>query len=670
MSMRQRAGSAITSETRKEGREMTTQTSKAKSMWSEGTRMLAGWLLLAALMASCLMLVANPPAQAATNFTVNSTGDQSDADTSKPACDVDSFTTGEQCTLRAAIQQANATVGADTINFNIPGTGVKTIAVNATGHGQLPVITEQVTIDGYTQAGAHPNTKTVGDDASLKIVLDGSSFGGYGLVIENTSNSVIKGLVINRFGGSGIYVSGDSVGDRIEGNFVGTDPTGTLDMGNGDAGVSIYDGPTKDIVVGGTTPAARNLISGNRNGVQMGDGIFGKAPALSHLIQGNYIGTDKSGTKDLGNDFDGIFLDDTHNITVGGTTAASRNVVSGNGANGLTIHRNSTDAKVLGNRIGTTADGKGALGNTLEGVAVSGSHNILGNITAPNTIAFNGGEGINVSDGTGNLIDCNSIFSNAGIGIDLSGGMEDAAGRTANDPGDADTGSNGLQNFPVITSAKTASDKTTIEGELNTLPNDPAAKVIYDIQFFSNPPGGDEGKTRIGQTTVNPDPSGNATFTFSPSSKVAAGRTITAVAQAGSPVPTDDLNTSEFSAPTTVKDATPPTVKQVAPSENAMGVSPSANVSAFFSEAMDPSTVNATTVSLRKAGTTTKLAATITYDAATKKAILNPNVNLKAGAGYLATVSTGAKDVAGNALDQDSSLAGNQAKSWKFTVRK
>ena len=130
------------------------------------------------------------------------------------------------------------------------------------------------------------------------------------------------------------------------------------------------------------------------------------------------------------------------------------------------------------------------------------------------------------------------------------------------------------------------------------------------------------------------------------------------------------LDTSEFSAPKTVKDATAPTVKSVTPAENATGVAPSANVSAIFSEAMSPSTVNTTTVTLRRAGATKRVAATVSFDAAKNKAILNPKTNLLHGASYVATVTTGTRDLAGNALDQNPSLAGNQAKVWKFTVKK
>jgi CSLREA domain-containing protein len=403
---------------------MTIQTNREASVWRK-TKALAAGLLVAAMMAASMMTAT--PAQSSTTFTVNSTADTPDASTAGTACDADVFTNGDQCTLRAAIQQANATAGADAINFAIPGTGMKTIAVGATGFGALPAITEQVTIDGYTQPGASPNTKAVGNDASLKIALNGTNAGGPGLEIENASNSVIKGLVVNRFPSQGINIFGNSVGTRIEGNYIGTDASGTLDRANGNDGVGLFDGPSQT-VVGGSTPAARNLISGNDDqGIDLGtSGTLGGQPE-EHRIQGNYIGTDRSGKKDLGNRFCGVSLIDTEGNTVGGTTATSRNVLSGNTS--VVCLFNASGTQVLGNRIGTTASGNEALGNDLSGVEISGSaqfgsKNSLGDGTSAgsNTIAFNGRDGIFVGgQSLDNRILRNSVFSNGGLGIDLSG---------------------------------------------------------------------------------------------------------------------------------------------------------------------------------------------------------------------------------------------------------
>jgi hypothetical protein len=121
--------------------------------------------------------------------------------------------------------------------------------------------------------------------------------------------------------------------------------------------------------------------------------------------------------------------------------------------------------------------------------------------------------------------------------------------------------------------------------------------------------------------------------------------------------------------PTPPIDTTPPSVVGTSPANNATGVLRGANVTATFSEAMQASTINTTTFRLRKSGTTTNVAAAVSYDPATKRATLNPNVDLKAGATYTATVSTGARDQSGNQLDQDPSTAGNQSKSWKFKVK-
>jgi hypothetical protein len=523
---------------------MTVQPNTTERIGTIGkTKALAAGLLAAGMIAAGMM--AASPAHAATTFTVNDTSDAPDAFTTSNTCDHDVFTSGDQCSLRAAIQQANATTGADAINFNIAGTGVKTIVVGATGLGALPAITEQVTIDGYTQPGSSPNTRAVGNDAALKIVLDGTNASGSGLEIENASNSVIKGLVINNFGGSAIDILGDSVGTRVEGNFLGTDPTGTLDRGNFNDGVEMFDGP-RQTVIGGTTPAARNLISANGDqGIDLGNSFSPGALAEEHRIQGNYIGTDRSGTKDLGNAKCGVSLFETSANTLGGTTAASRNLLSGNGG-GVCLF-DASDTLMLGNRIGTTASGTGALGNDLSGVEISGraefgSNNALGDGTAAgsNTVAFNGQDGVLVGGASlDNQISRNSIFSNGGLGIDLLGPGETFTTDvpTPNDPGDADFGPNGLQNKPVVSSAKTVSGKTTVKGTLGSLPE---AGVV--IRFYSNP-SGEEGKKFLGQKSVAPDLNGNASFVFSPATAVPVGQTVTATATSGR-----GGGTSEFSA--------------------------------------------------------------------------------------------------------------------------
>jgi hypothetical protein len=459
---------------------------------------------LVALAVLAMMLAARP-SYAADTFTVTNTNDSGAG------------------SLRQAILDANATDGASVIDFDIPGSGVHTIRPSSA----LPTVTEQVTIDGYSQPGSSTNTKAVGNDASLKIELDGTNApqGTNGLKIVG-SDSVIKGLVVNCFSFSGIFVLGTVFNTRIEGNFIGTDPTGTIDEGNGLSGLDIEGDGLSGAVVGGTTPAARNLISGNAAGGIFMGGSFSGAPADSLRVQGNYVGTDRSGTKDLGNDEIGLDIEATSNTTVGGTTSASRNVVSGNGSVGVDLVV-ASGTKVLGNRIGTTASGTGALGNAAFGVLMEQSSNDRigdGTSAGSNTVAFNGKDGIAVdANSFGNQISRNSICSNAGDGIALSNFL----------------------NAPVLSSAKTSSTKTTIKGNLTS-----EQGQSFTIEFFSNPSGTDEGKKFIGQKSVTTDASGNASFTFTPATKVAVGQTVTATA-----TNTTTHETSGFSLPRTVTSA-------------------------------------------------------------------------------------------------------------------
>jgi hypothetical protein len=165
--------------------------------------------------------------------------------------------------------------------------------------------------------------------------------------------------------------------------------------------------------------------------------------------------------------------------------------------------------------------------------------------------------------------------------------------------------------------------------------------------------------------TGRPAVSSNGTLTYTP--RVNANGT----ANGGD-------NTSDAQSFTiTVNDVTAPMVRSIAPTNGSTGVSPTANVRATFSEVMneasveatDPTTGRPTTFTLRRAGSSTTVAAIVTYNATTRTATLNPNANLRRGATYIATVRIGARDLAGNALDQNPNTAGNQPKTWRFTVR-
>ncbi len=506
---------------------------------------LAGVAVLAALVFLAMLLAGSTGHASHATFVVNATGGASDASPGDGVCET--ATPGE-CTLRAAIQEANAHASADTINFSI-GTGVQTISPAAA----LPTITDPVIIDGYTQPGAIANTISAGSNAILKIELDGTNAGNASGLRITAGGSTVKGLAINRFGRNGIELMTIG-GNTIEGNFIGTDVSGTADLGNSLDGVRIESASNN--MIGGTSIAERNVISGNGfRGVFI---IFGAFGSTGNLVQGNLIGTKANGAEALGNTFGGVLLQ-AHGNILGGTTAGAGNVISGNNSVGVIIFAGAGN-QVEGNFIGTQEDGTSPLGNASHGVLISDAptpNNTIGGTTgttaggpctgACNTIAFNSGDGVFVEGpfpfpvpfptppSTGNRILSNSIHSNTGLGIDL-----DDDGVTTNDVGDGDTGANNLQNFPVLDSAISGSGSTTIEGALNS-----AATTTFRLEFFSNtacdPSNHGEGESFLGSTTVMTAGSGVVSFTVSFPTTVPAGHFITSTA-------TDpNGNTSEFS---------------------------------------------------------------------------------------------------------------------------
>ena len=355
-----------------------------------------------------------------------------------------------------------------------------------------------------------------------------------------TENIVIGGLVPgsrNLISGNireGVIFGGE--GSKLQGNFIGTDITGTLPLGNEGNGVSVFGGA----LVGGTVPAARNVISangGNGNVVMSSNG-FGPAPT----VQGNYIGTDVTGNRAVrpGRSVGILVSGPDHQI--GGSVPGAQNVISGNAIGIFASHLIAGAAQrssIQGNLIGLNSLGTGPLPNSQEGILLfMASNNTIGGTQAgaANKIAFNGGPGIRLMFGTGNAIRGNSIFSNGGLGIDI-----DPLGVTANDVTDADTGPNNLQNFPVLTSVTSTGNSTTIQGSLRSTPNS-----TFQIDFYSSaaldPSGNGEGTLFINTTTVTTNGNGDATINVTFPTPLGAGRTVTATA-------TDaNGNTSEFSA--------------------------------------------------------------------------------------------------------------------------
>ncbi len=608
-------------------------------------------------------------------------------------------------TLRQAIGFSNASPGLDVINFNISGGGEQTIALNSA----LPQLNDPVIIDGSTQPG-------YSGKPLIEINGAGAGVGVNGLVLVG-GNSIVRGLVINRFkadlaGNNGIGIVLDvSGGNFIEGNYIGLNTDGTDSLPNGEVGLAIFGGSAGN-VIGGITPDMRNVISGNRwTGIAIattvgggnivlgnyigtsadgktalgngGNGIFVNCPndtigglidgcrniisanvnpnifisasGQATVVQGNYVGTDVtgsvgllnfsnginirssnniigdasingrnvvsgnqqpdiyilgpgvSGNKVIGNfvgigvsgrdslgDGNGIVLDNASNNTIGGSAPGERNVVSGHAFPAIFIKNPSaTGNKIIGNYLGTDSTGTirignskgitidGAVGNTIGGKVASDGNLIcsssgygievrngasgtniqnnyigtnsdnetgLGNDSdaifinasqdtiSNNTIAYSKGAGIYVVGGTQNLITLNSSYSNKGLGIDLA-----PRGLTKNDELDGDTGPNNLQNFPILDSSSVNGDQLIVHGRINSTPNTRIQIEFYENDDY-NPSHFGDGQTWSNILYVTTDDGGNASFSISLAIVVGdPPHFITATA-------TDSLgNTSEFS---------------------------------------------------------------------------------------------------------------------------
>ena len=228
----------------------------------------------------------------------------------------------------------------------------------------------------------------------------------------------------------GVQIAGPTAtGNVVEGDYIGTDFTGVVALGNG-TGVEI-DGAATDNTIGGTTAAAGNVISGNT-----GDGVeIDGTPTSNNLIEGNEIGTNPAGTAALPNGGDGVEIDaGPTNNTVGGTTAAAGNLISGNTENGVEINGTTSGNVIEGDDIGTVAGGTAALANGTNGVEIDSG-------ATANTI---GGTTTTLGTGTGNVISGNAqagilITGTATVGNLVEGNLigTDAAGTAAlpNDDG-------------------------------------------------------------------------------------------------------------------------------------------------------------------------------------------------------------------------------------------
>jgi len=507
-----------------------------------------------------------------------------------------------ECSLLAAVMQANVGSGSDTIAFAIAGGGaLATITLTE----PLPSIGHHVVIDGFTQGcpGPGPCIELVGTaipgEDGLKIIAD---------------ESIVRGLAIGSFATGIRLQTGDGI--VIESNFIGTDASGTVPRGN-ENGILILSSSTGNLI-GGATPDLGNRIAANTDdGIDMhsadnlivsnvigrddvspaslanligirvtisGDSTIG-APGSGNVISGNQTGVWLAGsnvsgmvvqsncigpiqgcTTNLGNTQQGISVFSSQSNLIGGTGPGEGNIIGSNGS-GVSITGDFADDNiVVGNFIGTDPLGVLALSNTDNGIGIGngadgnviggsepgvanlirfnldsgvGIHGGNGNIIEGNTISGNVEHGVEVSSGVGNTISENAIFANLELGIELGND-----GVTPNDPGDADTGPNDFQNYPELTLALTDGVGTFVNGWLDSTPD-----AVFELEFFASddcdPSGHGEGVMPLGSVSVTTDVDGLVSF--------GAALSLAAVDQVVSATATNaDGSTSEFSLCRTV----------------------------------------------------------------------------------------------------------------------
>ncbi len=444
------------------------------------------------------------------------------------------------------------------------------IGTDVTGTKSIANLTNGISIMGVTASG----NLIGGTNAGSKNLISGNGQNGIHISSSNALSNVVQGNYIgvsasgksrlpNAANGVWIETSGNLIGGNISaarnvisgntlhgmeiiganatsnivsGNFIGLDITGAAGLGNGLTGITITNASNNSI--GGTASGSGNVISQNFDRGVVLDGSL----CASNKVQGNFVGTDASGRVALGN-FDGIGVYSAPYTVIGGAVPGAGNIISANANDGIFV-TNAFGTIIQGNFIGTQIDGANTLGNGSFNVEIS---NMATNTTiggglsgAGNRIAFSRNAlfaGLRVRPLASQcLIRGNSIFRNADLAIDLS-----PYGVTANDAGDADTGANGLQNYPVLTSAS-GRYITTISGTLNS-----TGSRQFIVDFYSNSPGATnttgfgDGQTWLGYVTLSTDGGGNASFSATFTNAAPIDQFITATA-------TDpNNNTSEFS---------------------------------------------------------------------------------------------------------------------------
>ena len=491
------------------------------------------------------LMTFTPDHQVAVTATVvvNSTGDGADATPGDSSCDTGGLNAegDAECTLRAAIEEANSPSNIRGILFDIPAAdgghsgGVWTIAPAA----PLDPITSGITIDATTQPGyvAGTNAAPAGLDGMHVVFLDGASAGATSGLTLAGDGIRVAGLAVGGFTGHGIHITGND--NTVNSAFIGTNATGTAAVPNGDEGIHISGDRA---TIGGTNAKDRVLVSGNGN---QGIDVSG----ADAEIYGAIVGLNAAATAPIPNGANGIRLSGSTGATIG--AAGAGNIVAGNNlapatADGIYVTGGGSHI-IQSNLIGTN-DAGASLGNYYAGIAISNATGVrVGGTTAPraNVILTNGGPGVVVSGAAAadNAILGNTMHANGELGIDLGGG-----GVTLNDAGDSDPGPNDLLNFPVITSATESGGTVTVDFDLDVPAGD------YRVEVFTNPSGTDpsgygEGEQFENGTTITHTGGGAETFQVTYPGNIGDVVTVTATEQAVGPV---YGSTSEFSVAVSV----------------------------------------------------------------------------------------------------------------------
>lgn len=450
-------------------------------------------------------------------------------------------------------------------------------------------------IVGIAETGVSETTPLViqgnriGTDASGGFALPNA---GHGMRIIRWDSVVVGGnsaAARNLISGNqedGVFCD-ESRRCNIKGNYIGTNAAGTAPIPNGGSGIHVMGGPAHKL--GGSGDGEGNLISGNGgHGIRLGSylehNIYGTEAEMvtvyQSAIEGNMIGTNAAGTAALGNAGDGIHsASGIYNYFGKAGVAKARNIIAGNGGNGITLthdhiwseslnqdfYETLKETKVAGNFIGTNAAGAD-LGNTGHGIEmVGGAFNSIigGENLAANVIAFNGKDGLGFRKGDwskspyGHQITANSIHSNDGQGISIYASFD-----ADNDPEDADDGANTQQNAPVLTAAFF----NRVQGTLHSVPNQQYRLDFYTSDLAPRSSTCErQGRTYLFTSSVTTDRNGDASFDVmgvNPGQIITA--TVTGPPYAGFPAPNGVIvskhtygSTSGFSKCLTVKQGMP-----------------------------------------------------------------------------------------------------------------